>query len=502
MTEKFLQKIALYIEENEMILSKDVVFAGVSGGADSMCLLAVLLAYQRQVDFALHVVHVEHGIRGAESLMDAAYVEQFCRERGVPCEVVHVDAAGYARAQHLSVEEAARILRHEAFRRFAAQAGGADRQEEAEIGGMPDEGGHPRRSAEAVGQAVREPAGAHVRIAVAHHREDQAETVLWQMIRGSDVRGLGGMHPKRGAVIRPLLGVTRGEIEDYLNASGISWREDCTNASADYTRNRIRREVLPVLGELNAQAVRHIFETAGRLRETEDFLREQTALSYERFVEPAPGGGLLLREALTQTHPLLLRRVIYRALCVCLGQEKDIGGEHVRLLEGLFSLQVGRVLHLPCKGRAQRVYGGVRLYRAAFGAAGQGAAFAGEAGENVPFLPEQVRMEVLEHFDLTEISKKKYTKWFNYDKIKDNVQIRHRRSGDYLVIDGEGHRQKLSRYLVNEKIPREEREHLLVVADGAHVMWVIGHRISDYYKVDKDTKRVLKVQLSGGKEYE
>ena len=85
-----------------MILSKDVVFAGVSGGADSMCLLAVLLAYQRQVDFALHVVHVEHGIRGAESLMDAAYVEQFCRERGVPCEVVHVDAAGYARAQHLS----------------------------------------------------------------------------------------------------------------------------------------------------------------------------------------------------------------------------------------------------------------------------------------------------------------------------------------------------------------------------------------------------------------
>ena len=90
---------------------------------------------------------------------------------------------------------------------------------------------------------------------------------------------------------------------------------------------------------------------------------------------------LLLREALAQTHPLLLRRVIYRALCACLGQEKDIGGEHVRLLEGLFSLQVGRVLHLPCKGRAQRVYGGVRLYRAAFGAAGQGAAFAGEAGE-------------------------------------------------------------------------------------------------------------------------
>ncbi len=118
------------------------------------------------------------------------------------------------------------------------------------------------------------------------------------------------------------------------------------------------------------------------------------------------------------------------------------------------------------------------------------------------FLPEQVRMEVLTNFDLAEISKKKYTKWFNYDRIKDNVRIRRRESGDYLVIDGEGHRQKLSRYMVNEKIPQEERDELLLVADGSHVMWVIGHRISDYYKVDENTTKVLKVQLSGGKEDE
>jgi len=118
------------------------------------------------------------------------------------------------------------------------------------------------------------------------------------------------------------------------------------------------------------------------------------------------------------------------------------------------------------------------------------------------FLPEQVRMEVLTNFDLAEISKKKYTKWFNYDRIKDNVRIRRRESGDYLVIDGEGHRKKLSRYMVNEKIPQEERDELLLVADGSHVMWVIGHRISDYYKVDENTTKVLKVQLSGGKEDE
>ena len=490
MKERFLQKIFIYIEENKMIAANDVVLAGVSGGADSMCLLAVLLAYRRKVTFELRVIHVEHGIRGAESVADAAYVEQFCEVRGVPCEIVRVDAIGYAKEQHLSLEEAARLLRYEAFEKCVELSG-------------------------------------RVRLAVAHHREDQAETVLWQMIRGSDVRGLGGMHPKRGRMIRPLLCTGRTEIEDYLNAEGICWREDSTNACTDYTRNCIRREVLPVLGGLNAQAALHIFETAERLRETEDFLQGQTEQCYERYVHRGPDGGLLLEGALMEAHPLLARRVLYEALCRSLGSAKDIGAEHVRLLGSLFSLQVGRVLHLPYGGRAKRTYEGVKLFGGGYAGAAkqklfeddgvgdmqrrlpaadvQGGFFAGGCTEKMQtemFLPEQVHMEVRTRFDLAEISKKKYTKWFDYDKIKKNVRIRRRESGDYLVIDGDGHRQKLSRYMMNEKIPQEERDNVLLVADGSHVMWVIGYRISDYYKVDENTKKVLKVQLSGGKEDE
>ena len=117
-------------------------------------------------------------------------------------------------------------------------------------------------------------------------------------------------------------------------------------------------------------------------------------------------------------------------------------------------------------------------------------------------IPDQIRIEVPDCSMLTDIPKKKYTKWFDYDKIECNVQIRRRRSGDYLVIDKDGHRQKLKNYLVNEKIPKAERDGLWLLADGSHIMWVIGHRISDYYKVDEHTKRVLKVQLSGGKEDE
>jgi tRNA(Ile)-lysidine synthase len=111
-------------------------------------------------------------------------------------------------------------------------------------------------------------------------------------------------------------------------------------------------------------------------------------------------------------------------------------------------------------------------------------------------------MEVLQKLKMSEISKKKYTKWFDYDKIKNNVQIRVRREGDYLVIDGAGHRQSLRRYLLNEKIPAATRDTLPLLADGSHIMWVVGHRISEYYKVDEYTQRVLKVQLIGGKEDE
>ncbi len=522
-----LQKIFLYIEENEMIAAGDLVLAGVSGGADSMCLLMALLAYRKRVPFVLRVVHVEHGIRGGESLADAAYVERFCTARGVSCEVVHVDAVGGAKERGLSLEEAARVLRYEAFERCAARA---ETDRTAQADGAADETADQTAR---VGRAADGAAG-HVRIAVAHHREDQAETVLWQMIRGSDVRGLGGMRPKRGRIIRPLLAVCRDEIEDFLRAEGVCWREDATNALTDYTRNRIRHEVVPVLAQMNAQAACHLCETAERMQETEDFLREQTDRAYGIYVGCRADGALFLAEGLLREHSLLQRRVVYEALCMACTTSRDIGAHHVKLIVELFSRQVGRVLHLPGGCCAGRVYGGVTLSAGktrgvfpteggeadiqavpaggcetdlqTFPAGGCGTDFQALPAQGYAkaarILPGQVRMEVLTQFDLTEISKKKYTKWFDYDKIKDNVQIRRRRGGDYLVIDGAGHRQKLSRYMVNAKIPREERDNLLLLADGAHVMWVIGYRISDEYEVDKNTTTVLKVQVSGGKEDE
>ena len=465
------------MEEQKMICAGDTVFAGVSGGADSMCLLEVLCAYRTRTDFDLRVIHVEHGIRGEASIADADYVRGFCGERKIPCEVVSVDARSYSKEHGCSVEEAARELRYEAFETNARMAECIRASEESCT----------------KGQAVPlDVPDCRVKIAVAHHMEDQAETVLWQLIRGSDIKGMGGMRPMRGRIIRPLLNSARAQIEDFLQQRSIGWREDSTNMDGTYTRNRLRMDVLPVLSELNGQAVRHLCESASRLQETESYLKQQTERLYERCVKKTPEGGWCVEEPLLDEAPLLQRRVLYLALQNACQKAKDLTARHVQLLQELFSLQTGRELMLPYHVLARRTYEGVELFQ--------------ESGNHEkkeqPFSGGLVRMEILEQFDRSEISKKKYTKWFDYDKIKYNAQIRGRQAGDFLVIDEAGHRQKLKKYLVNEKIPGSRRENLLLLADGSHVMWIIGHRISDHYKVDEHTKRVLKVQYDGGKEDE
>ena len=474
MSENLEIQVEQYIIQHRLIERGDVVLAGVSGGADSMCLLELLYACMETIGFELRVIHVEHGIRGAASMADAQYVRSYCRTRAIPCEIVSVDAGVYASTHGYSLEEAARELRYEAFE-AAARAAEAGR---ADVAGTRT-----------------------VRIAVAHHREDQAETVLWQMIRGSDLRGIGGIRPQRGRVIRPMLGVSRAQIEAYLTQRQIDWREDATNADTAYTRNRLRHEVIPVLEQLNAQAVRHLCESAERAQEAEEYLAAQTDEVYRRVVSGRADGALLVSDGLRQEAMILQRRVLYRALESCAGRARDLQARHMAALLDLFDHQVGQHLTLPYDIDAWRDYEGVSFVRRQ--------AVTDAAAVHCEEPPDGIRMEL---FDCepgalyssqgVEISKKKYTKCFDYDKIEHHVQIRRRQNGDYLTIDADGHRQKLKNYLVNEKIPRQERERLWLLADGSHIMWVIGHRISDYYKVDAHTRRILKVQYSGGKEDE
>lgn len=496
MTEAVFDRIA----EEKLIETGDIVLAGVSGGADSVCLLLILLEYQQQLDFSLQVVHVEHGIRGTDSRRDADFVKNLCERLQIPYQVCAVDVPAYAKEQQLGLEEAARELRYESF--LAASR-----------------------------QLLAQSTGRNIKLALAHHADDNAETMLFQLVRGSSVRGLSGIRIKRQlaeqvTLIRPLLGASRAQIEAYLSKRGEDWCVDETNTDTQYSRNRIRHEILPQLRQINSQSVLHMTQSAGQLAELSDYL-EAEADRVQKKVCVWSTQACLVSKAQLEGYPAVLQReVLYGIVSRLAGSRKDIGRVHVDALKGLFALQVGRQIVLPYGLMAERVYEGIVIsHREKQGklAADKQSVCACKAGadglreeiydislaelEALPYgswytiaLPDgMVRMRVCVFAgEIRKIPKKKYTKLLNYDKIKHGLQFRRRAGGDYLTIDDAGHRKKLKSYFTEEKIPSKSRDAVWLLAEDAHILWVIGGRISAYYKIEPDTKRILEIQMSGG----
>ena len=487
------KKIQIFIRQYHMIEENDHVAVGVSGGADSVCLLHLLCELRKSMHFRLTAVHVEHGIRGAESLADAAFVKRLCADWNVPLHTFSVDALHRAKTQHQSLEEAARELRYRCFYEACRKC-----------------------------QANR--------LAVAHHGDDCAETVLFHLSRGTGLRGLCGIVPVRElpeqelTLIRPLLCVTKAEIETYLEQIGQEYRTDSTNADVTMSRNRIRSQVLPQLCEVNTAAVPHIVRTAGYLEEICEYLDDaawEAGKSYATY-ERAKNEIVkirLQRQGILSMPAVLQKNLIHRLLGELAGSKKDLTAAHMEAVQALFTAQVGKSVCLPYGIRAYADYEQIVLLKEYVQRKQTGQAEKKKRrdkkdaekkareyelvipGELILESGEQITTKILE-FDgnFQQIPEKTCTKWFDYDKIKDTVQIRTRRPGDYLQVQAAGGHKKLKDYLINSKIPKEERDQLLLLAEGSHILWVIGQRISEAYKVTQKTKHILEVCIHGGKE--
>ena len=301
-----IERIYNYMTDHNMVGEGSRVLAAVSGGADSMCLLEVLRELRDRAGLQIAVLHVHHGLRESAD-GDLLYVAKYCEDAGIPFEAVHVDAAGYAASCGLSVEEAARKLRYEALEQAAERW-------DRELLLMRDEELLTRQDREGFSRQDRElpsPVQEECRIAVAHHIEDQAETVLFNLVRGSRLTGLRGMLPVNGRIIRPLLTCSREEIEEFLKVRGISWREDETNEDVRYSRNLIRKEVMPLLEQINISAREHIARAAEEAAETEEFLREQTERAAGKCISRGEYFVSVSVPELMREPPLIRRRVIY-----------------------------------------------------------------------------------------------------------------------------------------------------------------------------------------------
>lgn len=467
-------KVMQYIKKQHMLNHGDHIVVGLSGGADSVCLLLVLAQLREEYHFTLHAVHVNHRIRGVEADNDQVFSEELCKKWNVPCSVVTKDVPALAKSLGLTEEEAGRNVRYQAFTHLAETL---EQQKN-----VTDQ----------------------VKIAVAHHKNDQAETMLHHLCRGTDVAGLAGISPMRGRIIRPLLCVTRGEIEKYLKASKQSYQMDSTNLSEEYTRNRIRRQIVPHLEEfINPNAVEHMAMAAESLGQVADFLEQTSRQIYEETVRVTVEGAVLDLPIFQKHHPVMKRWVIKKILEELSGTHKNIEKTHIMSTVALADRQVGKQISLPygmtvwrehdrlCfqkkRGKVEKINQEKRVYVIPK---------AGECIVQEENIRIQTRMFSIGDSEdiLCKIPKNNCTKWFDYDRIENAVIFRKIRKEDYLQLDESGHHKLVKRVCMDAKISAREREHMWIVADGNHAMWVPYVRMSAYYKVTKQTRRILEIR--------
>ena len=454
------QKVLEYMKKHHMVEVGDRVLIGLSGGADSAALFHILRQYQQTYGYELLAVHVNHGLRGKEALRDQEFVMELCRLYQVPCEVVEMPVQQMAEKGKMSLEEAGREARREVFQRLA---------------------GKWKCS----------------KLALAHHKNDQAETMLYHLAMGTGLAGLAGLLPADGFRIRPLLCLERREIDHYLQERGWAHVEDSSNRDDQYTRNRIRHELLAGMTErVNKKAVEHMAMTANILRQTDSYLEKQGRELLRKYQKQN-----FLEEAFFREDPV----PVYYGLRVFLSslfQVRDMTTSHYEALQGWTGMQVGKVLQLPHKICARREYRGVLFYRERTYAETEEEFFIPLHIPGVTSCGEmEFRCRIFKNF-FQQIPQKTYTKWLDYDKIKDTVVIRNRQPGDYLVVNASGGRKKLKEYLIDCKVPREKRGQIILAAQGQEILWAVGLRLNEAYKVGPDTREVLEIVYEGGVEDE
>ena len=468
--QKIEEKVFFFLEQHHMIDPHDHIVLGVSGGADSVCLFFVLLEYAGKVPFELSVVHVNHNLR-PDAAEDAKYVKKLCREHDIPFYLTEADVKSYASGEKCSEEDAGRRIRYEAFQRAAKESGAN-------------------------------------KIAVAHNSNDRAETMLFHLFRGSGLKGLCGILPVRQNIIRPLLCLERDEIENYLTERQITWRTDSTNESDEYARNRIRRNVLPYAErELVQGCVGHMAQTADILMETEHYIRQQAQAAKAECVKLREEGFEISVKLFEKHHPAIQKRLLLLLAEEISPTGKDISAVHIRELLSLFEAEGNRSVDLPMGIRGIRSYENVRMEKRRVR---ERESFCFSISKDDLTGKRSISYEIGKHGMLEftvfskpqceEVPQNQCTKWFNYDKIKETLSIRSRESGDFLSIaDGKGGimHKSVKDHMIAQKVPREDRDNILLLAEGHHVLWVIGGRISEYYKVDENTQCILQVQLKG-----
>lgn len=481
-----LASVASYIEQYHLLPENGTVVVAVSGGADSLCLLHILNRLcgpeKRYPQVQLHIVHLNHLLRGGDSDRDAAYVEQIAHTWGLPITVGTVDVSQFARTKHLSLEEAARIARYQ-FLREAAQ-------------GQP--------------------------IAVAHHADDQVETLLLHLLRGGGLASMVGMQPRRGDIIRPLLAVHRSDILVYCREHAIVPVEDSSNADTHFLRNRIRHELLPLMESMNPGIRSTLLRNAEVVSVDMQYIETQVDAIEPDVVLTQEKNGFTVSVPALLARPLSLQRHLLRRITARLyGGQSPLEPRHYTLIEQFLQHDnqgEQRMLHLPAQLRLVRIVNSVRIYRIAEESMPIKSASAEEnllpiPGQSVikgtPWLAmaeeiaEDITQQVLPALsreDWSEVWRllptNRHTVYIDGNTVDTVLPVRTRRPGDRIRPLGMTHEKKVQDILVDSHIARAERDGIPLFFSTGHCIWLAGVCIADSVRLTSTTRRIVRLSIT------
>ena len=459
-TADFTGSIIKTINKHSMLKGGETVLVGLSGGPDSVCLLTVLHRIKDDFHLTIRAVYVDHNLRPGETPSEIAFCRDFCGKMKVDFRVKSVDVKGYVKTYKLNKQEAARELRYKAFYE-AAQETSADK------------------------------------IALAHNADDQAETVFMRLVRGTGPSGLTGIPAKRGALIRPLIEIERGEIEDFLESEHIRSIIDSSNLQTDYFRNRFRLMIMPELKKMNPGLIQSVNRTVSILQEEERYLgiivtktlmkmiSRKTERRIELFLSPMEAMDIVI-----------LRRVLRRAVNETEGL-KGIGFIHIEdIIRLIKDGKSGDRLYLPKGIRAIKDYS---LLVITSEAPRQIASYELQVPGEVAIVGAGVVIKASYEEEAGDFGDGKTTVVLDAADMHVPLKIKPRKQGDWFYPYGFGKRKKLQDFFVDEKVARDERDSIPLVRSGDDIVWVAGYRADNRFRVSGNTKKFLRLVIVKGK---
>jgi tRNA(Ile)-lysidine synthase len=479
--QQLIKKVTEYIEEHSMLQYGDKILVALSGGPDSICLLHMLEQLKETYNIQLYAAHVNHCLRGDESEGDEKYVKSFCDKVGIPLYIKRVDINKYAKEKNLSSETAGREVRYSFFKELMIQLNGN-------------------------------------KVALAHNANDQAETLLMRIMRGTGIDGLKGILPVRDNIfIRPILCLNRSEIECYCEENNLKPRIDSSNLENIYNRNKVRLELIPYIQKnFNPDIIKTLNRFAELATVDSNFIEELAEEKYNIFAKKLEN-KVVLEEHVFGEKEAVLSRIIRKAIINLLGTVNNFDSNHIYDIISLQRQGTGKRIMLPYNVVAENIYSSIHLYinnkednKSTFDnfnsvirkddlkKAEQNNSTLTVSHEELGVLAE---FRILHRNEELKFNADSLTKYFSYDNIEEDIIIRIRKDGDRFFPYGMKGQKKLKDYFIDLKIPKDERSLIPLLCIDNKIAWVIGYRTSDDYKVTKETKKILEVRIIGRGKY-